>query len=140
MIAATQPTNREQDLIDLLFFFSRDNLNSRQRIGSPSVERSSQIVFTRGADPAVDEALLANFKAYAEVEAPGKFTTADWKSEETFIKDRLLYYFAEARNGATVANRLLLEDDPLVVRAMAAIPRARELAFGGTKNRLSTRH
>lgn len=140
VVAARVTGDREQALLDLLFFFCRDAMNGRLGSFPSESERFSRTGFTGKADSLVNEKLIAEFNAYAEREARGAISAAELKSEAAFILERLQYNFVLAANGSTAANRVLLENDPQLISALTTLPRARELAMASARLRDSAHH
>ena len=131
-------TKKEQDLLDVLFFFSRDAYYKRLSAALPIPASFTKDSANAGGKP-VDDKLLAEFTAYAEKMSPGLTTSEDYRSESAFIAERLKYNFALAARGDVTANRVLLLDDPQIARASSQLPRAKELAVASIRGRNQVR-
>jgi hypothetical protein len=128
-------TNMELDLLDKLFFFSRDAV-SRRAATDVHVSFTGKGV----AESLVDDKLINDFKAYAEHLSPGSTSTAEFTSESRFVAERLKYNLVMALRGETEANRILIEDDPEIARAVSQLPKAKELTLAKASARNVTVH
>jgi carboxyl-terminal processing protease len=57
-----------------------------------------------------------------------EFTEKDFADNSDFLKRMIRYEIAYNRLGVSDAQRVLLEDDPLVVKGIELIPEAKDLA------------
>jgi len=124
--AVRQPrlTSGEADLLDPIFFFTRELMNGR--IPGMSVEPSAKVAGrVLAGDLAVDEGMKARFSAYARQMNGAARIDSD---RDGFIKTRLRYNLVAAAYGITSAGQILIEDDPQVAAAVAALPKAAQLA------------
>jgi carboxyl-terminal processing protease len=137
-IEARSLSKNEQDLLDTLFFFARDAFYKQAPAASVQIAFNKSSADTSGV--LVDDKLLAAFAAYAEKISPGLTTSEDFRSEGSFVAERLKYNLTLAAKGEIYANRILLFGDPQIVRALSQLPRAKELASAGSKNRSSAVH
>lgn len=125
MIEADRLTPRQQALLDPIFVFARDVVSGRvagydnfRSFAGPETKRISP------GDLFVSDALLAAF-VDRMVKTAG--VRRDLIDESSFIRVRLRYYLAAAFYGATIADQVLIDADPQVERAVAALPKASRL-------------
>jgi len=115
----------EDDLLDALFFFSRDVVYKRE---ATDVTVPAAFVGDMAAGIPVNDKLTTDFKAFVRKSSP-EINAAELSSETAFINERLKYFLTLAARGDEAANRVLLLGDPQVQRAVAALPRAKEMSL-----------
>jgi carboxyl-terminal processing protease len=113
--------NGEEDaagdaLADPLFFYVRDMMNS----GYAGTFRT--VALTNEVDP------IAGFLAFVKGDPVWKPAARSILSRTQVVRSRLRYEFTLAASGALNAARVLINDDPDVVKAIEALPRSAELA------------
>jgi carboxyl-terminal processing protease len=126
----------QASLLDPLFFFTRALVNGR--IAGQEQHREVSFAFGKriaAGGLAVSETLLVSFNDSVEKQMAGEFSPARLKKESAFIKLRLRYYLVMASFGPVSANRVLIEDDPQVAKAVETLPRAAQLAHLAAKAR-----
>jgi carboxyl-terminal processing protease len=84
---------------------------------NPAVDRSFQ----------VSDAILADFKQHLNKRGI-RFSEKDFQDNRDFVKQLIRYEVLYDKFGVAEAARVLLEDDPQVVKALQLIPEAGELA------------
>lgn len=133
VIKDTEITRQEADLLDPLFFFSRELVNGRIK-DFENYKVSGQTRYGERIQPSdlpVTNELIAAFKKYAVDE---KLMTAEkLEAETSFIKTRLRFNLIMAAFGSVSANQVLIEDDLQVGKAVEALPRAEQLALSAKK-------
>jgi len=120
-------TQAEAALLDPLFFFVREAANGR--IVGQENYRATSFSFGRRVlrvDLPISDSLVAAFNEFVAKNADVPAETL--KAETAFIRLRLRYELAIASFGTVSANQVLAEDDPQVAKAIAALPRAEQLA------------
>ena len=115
----------EDDLLDALFFFSRDVVYKRE---ATDVTVPAAFVSDMAAGIPVNDKLTTDFMAFVRKSSP-LISAAELSSETAFINERLKYFLTLAARGDEAANRVLLLGDPQVQRAVAALPRAKEMSL-----------
>jgi carboxyl-terminal processing protease len=75
----------------------------------------------------VSDAMLNDFKQHIAKRGI-EFTDKDFEDNRDFLRRMIRYEIAYNRLGVSDAQRVLLEDDPLVVKAIELIPEAKDLA------------
>lgn len=115
-------------LLDPIFFFVREVVNGR----SATSNNFRPAAFSNGKrwTPADTDALMIQFDDFAK--ATGKFSTGVLARESAFIKLRLNYNFAMAEYGSVAAERVVVEDDPQVAKALEILPKAAQLTQSAT--------
>ena len=116
-------------LLDPLFFFARA-LTAGQIKGFEQYKLTLPVRYgerVRPSDfPATPE-LVEAFRAFIKETKDFSASAKQIDAEKSFIKTRLRYNLATAAFGSVAANQILIEEDPQVARAIAALPRAAQL-------------
>ncbi|MFN6963337.1 MAG: S41 family peptidase [Pyrinomonadaceae bacterium] len=126
-VAPPALTAAQLRLIDPIFAFVRDTLARQAQSGA-------------GPAPAADtiraeaEGLFEKFESYLTAAFPG-VPPASARSNKEFVIERLSHDLSLALLGPEAADRLLAATDPQVLRALAVLPRAGELAALAEKAR-----
>jgi carboxyl-terminal processing protease len=136
-IAPHDLTKTEQSLLDLAFLFSRDAVYRRLETRSAIPAAFGP---TDSAASLVNDKLVSDFSAFAEKMLPGLTSSPDYRDASSFISERLKFNFVLASRGETQANRLLLANDPMVLRALSQLPKAKELASAASRPRPAIIH
>jgi carboxyl-terminal processing protease len=128
VVASENVTEIQAALLDPLFLFVREAVSGHVM----GQENYRAAAFTYGkrvlpSDVVVSDSLVGAFTEYAT--ANGKFSPEVLKAEQVFIRERLRYNLAMASFGAVSAGQVLVENDPQVAAALAAMPRAAQLAL-----------
>lgn len=141
IVAMADLTAEQADLLDPLFFFTRELLAGKIR-GLENQRSTSGIQFGKrisGGDVAVSDEMVAAFAAFASRDEDWGISGDVVKSEQAFIKLRMRYLLALASYGSVTANQVLTEEDPQIARATEALPRAQQLATLAGKTRQQSR-
>ncbi|MFN2501478.1 MAG: S41 family peptidase [Pyrinomonadaceae bacterium] len=127
----------QASLLDSLFFFAREVVAERPVVatGHPLSWTSLQKRIAP-TDVFVSDDLVSAFETFALRNANGKVDLHTLRSETGFIRLRMRHNLALAAHDVNTAHRLLIENDPRVVRAIQALPRSAELArLAGTAHK-----
>jgi carboxyl-terminal processing protease len=114
-----------------LFFFSRALVNGRVA-GFESYKWQRGIDFEHqllASDFPFNDALFKAFKDFVAKEPSWKNLLAQLDHNRDFVGLQLRYDVITAAYGKVTADRVLVEDDPQVSKAIDVLPRARELAM-----------
>ena len=134
IIASHEMTPAERKLDDLIFFFVRDLAAGRS--GKPAfIRAASGANALRGNIPAITEELTKEFAKYANAYSKQDFPLDQLASSNAFITERLAYVWTMAAKGDSLANRINVENDLPVLRAISQLPKARELALANIQHR-----
>jgi carboxyl-terminal processing protease len=117
-------------LINPIFFFSRELVNGRisgfdaYKVQGP-IEFNHKLLAT---DYPVTDALFKAFKDFIARDQSWKMTPQFLDRNRDFIAQQLRYNIITAAYGKVTADEVLVIDDPQVAKAVALLPKARELA------------
>ena len=140
-IAASGLSPAQSELLDTIFFFSRDLIGGRikgfEKYSIPAVAKSGKRI--AGGEISLPEPLLDIFVHYAEMHGPANLSVQDIKDQRGFIRTRLRYNLAMSAFGSVSANQILIEEDPQVAKASEALPRAQQLFASAEKIRRTPR-
>ncbi len=128
---AAKLTEIEIDLIDPVFFFSRE-LISGKISGQDMFRVFRQEKYVGGSKARefeVGPATLAAFRNFVEENYPGRFDPGKFETESKFIAERIRYNIYSAAYGNVFGNRILNERDPQILRGLDLFPEARQLAL-----------
>lgn len=127
-------TLSERKLDDLIFFFIRDMAAGRS--GKPSFIRAAANPNALGPNtPSVTEELAKEFARYANAHSKQDFTLDQISSSTAFTTERLAYVLTLATKGDSQANRINIQNDLPVLKAISQLPKARELALANVQPR-----
>lgn len=133
-----QELNKTQiELLDPIFFFSRE-LASGKIANFESFKTNFPAQYGKrihSNDFIISEELFTVFKEFVSRKKDWSISAAKIEAEKTFIKTKLRYQLATAAYGIVAANQILIENDAQVNRAIAALPRAQQLAVTAGKRR-----
>ncbi|MEA2172867.1 MAG: carboxyl-terminal processing protease [Blastocatellia bacterium] len=118
-------------LLNPLFFFSRELVNGRVA-GFESYKWQRGIDFEHellANDFPFNDALFKAFKDFVAKEPSWKNMLAQLDHNRDFVGLQLRYNVITAAYGKVSADRVLVQDDPQVSKAIDVLPRARELAM-----------
>jgi carboxyl-terminal processing protease len=118
-------------LLNPLFFFSRELVNGRIN-GFETYKWQRQIDFEhdlQASDFPFNDALFKAFKEFVSKEPSWKNLLAQLDHNKDFVGLQLRYDVITAAYGKVSADRVLVQDDPQVAKAIDVLPRARELAM-----------
>jgi carboxyl-terminal processing protease len=119
-------------IFDAAFYFTRDLAAGRiAGFENYRVERTQYDRQARPSDYPVTDALLEAFREYVRAHAENRLTTAQIDAEIDFTRLRIRDEIVTAAFGNTAAGRVLLENDPQLLRAIEVLPDARRLAESG---------
>jgi hypothetical protein len=86
-------------------------------------------------DYPITEQVFSEFKRFV-ISKPGFNVTAEQMDRSrSFIERQLRYDLITAAYGSVTALQVFNEEDPQIARAVAALPRARELALSARRTR-----
>ncbi|MFM9904221.1 MAG: S41 family peptidase [Pyrinomonadaceae bacterium] len=134
-VKADDLTPAQAELIDPLFFFSREIINGR----IPGQEAYISTAFSAGQriTPSVlpfNETLAADFRDFLKNKS-WKIDDKMLKREAAFIRLRLRYNIVMAAFGSNSADQVLIENDPQVAKAVETLPQAAQLTQLAAKAR-----
>lgn len=133
-------TPLQQRLFDPVFGFVRELINGR--ITAPDLDTKQFHVsgpsdLNHDLQPGelkVDDRLFEGFKAYvAKRREIYRFTDAQLDREREAIKRQLRFELVTAAYGVINAARVLIADDPQILKALQVLPEARELTANSLK-------
>jgi carboxyl-terminal processing protease len=129
----------ETRLNDIVFAFAMDLAFGRIN-GFDGFKVDKPIEFGRdlkATDFAVNDALVAAFKAYATAHPVYKVTPAQLDKERPYVERELRFELGTAAYGSTTSFQIFNDADQQIGRAIDLLPRARDLAMNATKVRLA---
>lgn len=133
-IIRTPALNRaEISLLDPLFFFARELSNGRVR-GFENYRITASAIYGARIAPsdfAVSAELVTVFIEFARKN--WKISVKPNEAEKSFIKSRLRFNLATAATGSVAANQVLIETDQQILKAVEALPRARQLELSASR-------
>jgi carboxyl-terminal processing protease len=135
------PTSQQIRLIDPIFAFVRELVNGRIA-GFENYKRQGGIDFNHNiltADFPVTDDLFQAFEKFATKVAAQNLTKNKFEAQREFITRQLRYDLATAFYGITKASQILIADDPQVLRAIEALPRAAKLSTLAQDNQVIRR-
>ncbi|MGQ0541897.1 MAG: S41 family peptidase [Blastocatellia bacterium] len=128
IIGEDELTQAQIRLLDPVFFFVRDYVAGRiagdSRLSDRRAQLRQRIIF---GDSPLNENIFNSFRAFVEKNDEWKLEAADVEKNEVFVRSRLRYSLSLAAFGSDAANRSRIEDDPVVAKAINAIPKAANL-------------
>jgi carboxyl-terminal processing protease len=130
-------TLAEIKLADVIFAFALEVATGRvpgfdvYKIQRP-IEFGHTLV---NSDYPITDPLFAELKRFAAAKPEFKATTDQLEKYRPFVERQLRYELATAAYGMMAAGQVLNESDPQIVRAVDAMPRARELALAARRAR-----
>ena len=130
-------TPAHQRLFDPVFAFARELAYGRVS-GFADYKVTRPVDFEHDLQPGdfpATDALFQAFKEFVARHKEYKYTPAQLDRQRGFILRQLRYDLATAAYGTVKAGQVFVQDDPQVVRAVEALPRARELAAAATRGR-----
>jgi len=120
-------TAEHQEVSDAVFFFVRNIVLGRATLNMSSNELT-------GTGKRSQETLLAEFSSYFS-SIVGKNGPAKLSAQQAFAVERLDYELTLAKRGETMASRILIANDDVILAAIATLPKARDLALSSVKQR-----
>lgn len=137
-IAGAAFDSAQADLLDPIFFFSRDLVYGRvkgfEHFTVPSNAKNGHRLITGELN--VPDSLVDAFMTYSQ---GGKQSGPALTAKKAFIKSRLRYDIAMSAFGSVAAVQILIEDDPQVAKATEALPRAQQLNASAERIRSTRR-
>jgi carboxyl-terminal processing protease len=130
-------TASEARLSDAIFAFSLELTNGRVA-GFENYKVQSAIQFEHDLLPTdypVTEALYKEFKQYVAAKPVFKVTPEQLERARPFVERQLRFELTTAAFGTISALQVFNDSDPQIARAVAAMPRARELALAARRAR-----
>lgn len=122
-------SSEQRRMIDPVFGFARQLVNGRIN-GFNSYEVRHPVDFSHDLKPdelAVTDSLFNAFMEFVAKEPGYKLTEKQLDKNREFIARQLRYDIVAAFYGLLTAERILKADDPQILRAIAALPRAAKL-------------
>ena len=121
-----------------VFAFVRELVNGRipgafEDYKVPQVISYDYVI--KDTDLPVTDKLFDAFKAFVARDPSWKLTPAQLDKSRELLNVQLRYQLITAAYGRTVADQVLVNDDPQVSKAIGALPRARDLALMAQKAR-----
>lgn len=119
----------QRQMIDPVFGFARQLVNGRI-IGFNSYQVRNPVDFSHDLKPdefAVTDSLFNAFKEFVAKEPAYKLTTRQLDINREFIARQLRYNIVAAFYGLLTAERILKADDPQILKAIEALPKAARL-------------
>ena len=136
-VKRTNLTARQIQMLDPLFFFSRELVSGRIRGFENYKSPNSSNLYgqrVKPTDAPVTDELLAAYTSYLEQNNYLKKAMTHLAKERKFLKLRLRYNLILANFGSVSANQVLIEDDSQVGKAVEVLPNAGLLAQTARKN------
>lgn len=131
----------QSELLDNIFFFSRDLINGRvkgfERYVVPATAKTGGRI--AGGEISVTDALLDSFLASAKGDTRPEIAGRDLSDQKNFIRMRLRYDLAMSSFGSVDATQVLIEGDPQVAKGAEELPRAQQLYASAEKVRSNRR-
>lgn len=129
-VKGNELSEREIELIDPVFAFSREATNGRiaglESYRVPRTAHNSHRITP--SDLPVNEQVMSAFMDFVAKSDKWNFTPAQLQGEQKFIAERLRYNFICAAFGVVTATQVTIENDPQVAKSVEALPRSRDLA------------
>jgi len=133
-VAPLDPTRPHRiRIFDAAFYFVRD-LTAGQ---IPSFE-NYRLTNQRTEQLPVTDRLITRFREYVRERQDDNLTPAQADADLDYVRLRLGEEIATAAEGSEAATRVLLEHDPQLLRALEAMPQAKQLAESIRQVRLMT--
>lgn len=126
-------------LNDIVFAFAMD-LAFGKIAGFDGFKVDKAIQFGRdlkATDFAVNDTLMAAFKAYATAHPVYKVTPAQLDKDRVYVERQLRFELGTAAYGSTTSFQVFNDADQQISRAIDLLPRARELAVNANRARVA---
>lgn len=127
--------------LDPLFAFTRELVNGRVA-GFSAYKVQRPLDFEHelvAADFPITDEVFANFKRFVAANPTFKVSAAQIDRQADFLRRQLRFNIVTAAYGSVAATRVLIADDPQVMRGVQSMPRARELATAAARTRTAQR-
>lgn len=131
-VAARSLTQVQEELLDPIYFFVRELVNGRVRMGSKPNSQSNQAISRETIEPLINVELVREFEYYV-VKTSSQISVETLRAERQFIVERLRYDLTLAIGGETEADRVLLNYDPVLISAIANLPKASNMAIAANR-------
>jgi carboxyl-terminal processing protease len=135
-VGARTMTLAQRRLLNPVFAFTRELVNGRVR-GFEDYKLQRAIDFNHELQPsdfAITEPLLHSFKDFVANDPIFKIFSPLLDHNRSFIELQLRFNIVTAAYGRVMADRVFITtDDPQVAKAMAVLPRAKDLALSATR-------
>ncbi len=130
-------TNVQNRLRNPMFFFARELVNGRiPNEGDYQVDRAiMEGGHLQGPEFSLSPAVFGAFKNFVAAEPSWSSLVGEVDRNREFIELELRYFLLTAAYGTAPGVEFLVQKDPQVAKAVEAIPRARKLAMGVSRNR-----
>jgi carboxyl-terminal processing protease len=138
-VKPTTVSRTQARLNDIVFAFALDMAFGKlQGFDGYKVDRA--IDFDRdlkATDFAVNDTVMAAFRAYATAHPVYKVTPAQLDKERAYVERQLRFELGTAAFGSTTSFQVFNDADQQISKAIDLLPRARELAVTATKARMA---
>lgn len=135
IVLSPKITRLQNKLIDPIFLFSRKLVGGNVK-GLGNYKTNGQIIFGHKIKPeelAITKDIFQAFQNFLKDESNLNLTPEQIKSEAKFISQRIRYNLVSAKYGNITAQQILIEQDQQVLKAILALPQARQLALSARK-------
>ncbi len=139
VVKSAQVTPAEARLVHSIFAFSLEIVTGRVP-GFEIYKVQKPIVYghdLKGSDFEITDELFNEMKRFVTSKPAFKVTSEHLDRARPFVSTRLRYELATAAYGTMAALQVFNEEDPQVLSAVEAMPRARELAQAARRARVS---
>ena len=140
IVKPSKVTAAEARLSDAIFAFALD-LTTGRVAGFENYKVQNAIQFAHDLEPndyPVTDALFKQFKQFVTAKPILKVTPDQLERARPFVERQLRYELTTAAYGTISALQVFNDGDPQIARAVAAMPRARELALAARRARART--
>ncbi len=130
-------TTSQARLLSPIFAFTRELVNGRIT-GFDAYKIQRAVDFNHRLqmqDFPVTDAVFRSLKEFVAKDSSMKSMATQLDRNRAFVELQLRYYLITAAYGRVTADQVLIQDDPQVVKAIEALPRARQLAMSATRAR-----
>jgi carboxyl-terminal processing protease len=124
-------------LLDALFGFTRELTNNRiSAFSAYKVQRALDFEHElQATDFPVTNEVYEAFKRYVAANPSFKITPAQLDRVQAFARTQLRFDIITAAYGSVAATRVLIAEDPQVLKGIEVLPRARDLALNAQRVR-----
>jgi carboxyl-terminal processing protease len=136
IIESREITALQATLLDPIFLFSRQLVSGKVAgFEQYGLDGRSFGRRTNAEDAGIPDEMMSAFFNFVEANGKGKLAGQAVAGEKAFIKLRLQHSLVMASFGAIAANKVLIQNDPQVSRAIEALPGAGRLAALAARSR-----
>jgi carboxyl-terminal processing protease len=130
IVKSVKLNKTQTNLLDAVFFFTRE-VSSGKLAGFENLRSNQPVKYGQRVRPHNFEVSREMFSAFKEFVLSRKnynLSSEQIENEKTFVSSRIRYLLATANFGSVAANQVLIEEDPQILKAVEALPRAQQLA------------